>query len=161
MRSDARAITDLFEKVSLGAPEKAVGFVMWRVMHRYIREIDRCLKPLDLTHLQFTTLALAAWMARAGEAPNQSELARFGDIHPMQVSTILKALEHKRMILRTPAADNALAKRVSITGSGLDTLRNALPLVIDVQEKLFGPEGRAGGSLLGLLVRISGETAGE
>jgi len=161
MKSDAEAIADLFEKVSLGAPEKAVGFVMWRVMHRYVREIDRCLKPLDLTHLQFTALALAAWMARTGEASTQSELARFSDIHPMQVSTVPRALEHKRMILRTPAADNALAKRVSITASGLDTLRDALPLVVDVQERLFGPEGRAGGSLLSLLLRISRKTAAE
>lgn len=79
MKDDARAIVDLFETVSLGAPQHAVGFVMWRVMHRYIREVDQVLRPFDLTHLQFTLLTLVAWTARSGEISNQSELARFGD----------------------------------------------------------------------------------
>ena len=116
--------------------------------------MEQALRALDLTHLQFVTLALIAWMARAGDAATQSELAKFGDIHPMQVSKVLKALEQKSMVQRTPAPCNALAKRVAITASGLAALRNALPLVIDVQARLFGEEGRPGGRLLDALVRI-------
>jgi len=41
MSSDTRAIIDLFAAVSLGAPENAVGFVLWRVMHRYQRDTKR------------------------------------------------------------------------------------------------------------------------
>jgi len=100
MDSDARAITQLFETVSLGAPQNAVGFVMWRVVHRYQREVEQALRALDLTHLQFVTLSLVAWMGRGGEAVTQSDLARFGDIHPMQVSNVLKALEQKGMVQR-------------------------------------------------------------
>ena len=154
MKDDIRALVDLFETASLGAPQNAVGFVMWRVMHRYVREVDRVLRPFDLTHLQFTTLMLVAWMARTGQTGNQAELARFGDIHPMQVSNVLRALEGKRLVLRTPAARNALAKVVAITPAGIKTLREALPQVIGVQERLFGAEGRPGGSLLGSLVRV-------
>ncbi len=47
MDSDARAITQLFETVSLGAPQNAVGFVMWRVVHRYQREVEQALRALD------------------------------------------------------------------------------------------------------------------
>ncbi len=154
MKDDARAIVDLFETVSLGAPQHAVGFVMWRVMHRYIREVDQVLRPFDLTHLQFTTLTLVAWMARSGETSNQSELARFGDIHPMQVSNLLKALERKKMVQRAPAPGNALAKYIAITPDGVSAIRKVLPLVIGIQDRLFGAEGRPGGSLLNLLVRI-------
>lgn len=154
---DARTIAEMFEKVSLGAPQNAVGFVMWRVMHRYVREVDQVLKPIDLTHLQFTMLTLVAWIARTGKTANQSELARFGDIHPMQVSNVLKALEQKRMVERTPAPGNALAKQVTITSVGIAAVRSALPLVIEVQERLFGNEGRPDGSLLKLLVQIDEE----
>lgn len=157
METGERAITDMFETISLGSPQNAVGFVMWRVMHRYVREVDQSLKHLDLTHLQFTTLTLVAWMARAGETATQAELARFGDIHPMQVSNVLKALERKSMIERTRSPGNALAKKVAITSSGISAIRSALPLVIEVQEGLFGKEGRPGGSLLNLLVQIEGE----
>src|ERR1700750_596456 len=97
---DAQTIQQLFESVSLGAPENAVGFVLWRVVHRYQREVDRALAPLDLTHLQFTTLTLAAWLARDGAAATQAELARLGDIHPMQVSHMLATLQAKGMVAR-------------------------------------------------------------
>ena len=157
MSSDARVLAEMFETVSLGAPQNAVGFVMWRVMHRYVREVDQVLKPLDLTHLQFTTLTLVAWIARTGHTANQSELARFGDIHPMQVSNVLKVLEQKGMIERTPSPGNALAKQVAITLVGIAAVRSALPPVIEVQERLFGEEGRPGSSLLKLLVRIDQE----
>jgi DNA-binding MarR family transcriptional regulator len=157
MDTDARTITEMFETISLGAPENAVGFVMWRVVHRYIRTVDQALRPLDLTHLQFVTLTLVAWMARTGDEATQSEVARFGAIHPMQVSTLLKALEQKRMVRRTPSPDNALAKRVAVTSTGLTALHAALPLVIEAQAKLFGDAGRPGGRLLQALVSIDRE----
>lgn len=55
---------------------------------------------LDLTHLQFVALALVAWMAREGRPVQQAEIARFGDIHPTQVSKVAGALEQKAMIAR-------------------------------------------------------------
>jgi len=158
VEKDANAITEMFETVSLGSPQNAVGFVLWRVMHRFQREADRVLRPQDLTHLQFTTLTLVAWMGREGHLVTQSELARFGDIHPMQVSNVIKAIEGKAMIARTPAPHNALAKNVSITATGLTALRAALPLMIELQRTMFGDQGAPGGSLLDALVRI--ETAG-
>ena len=154
MSSDSGAIIDLFASVSLGSPQNAVGFVLWRVMHRYQREIDRALAAMDLTHLQFTTLTLVAWLARSGETATQADLARFGDIHPMQVSLMLKALEAKTMIVRTRSAANAVANSVAITPAGLSVLRRALPLAIDVQRRLFGDEGLPGGSLLAALLRV-------
>ena len=154
MNPNARAIKELFATISLGAPQNAVGFVMWRVMHRYQREVEQALRPMDLTHLQFVTLTLVAWMAQDGEAATQSELARFGDIHPMQVSNVVKALEQKRMVRRTPSLGNTLAKQVAMTPTGMTVLREALPLVIAVQGRLFGDQGRPGGSLLDALVRI-------
>lgn len=148
------AIAEMFDTISLGAPHNAVGFVMWRVVHRYQREVEQALRALDLTHLQFVTLALVAWMGRTGDTATQSELAKFGDIHPMQVSKVLQALEQKRMVRRTPAPGNALAKRVAITAGGLTVLRDAIPRVIEVQTRLFGDAGRPGGALLEALVRI-------
>ncbi len=158
MPSDADVLAEIFENVSLGSPQNAIGFVMWRVVHRYVREVDRVLKPLDLTHLQFTTLTLIAWIARDEKSSTQSELARFGDIHPMQISNVLKALEVKGMVERSPAPGNALAKQVAITSVGITAVRNAFPPVIAVQGRLFGERGRPGGALLDLLVQVEQAT---
>ena len=154
MSKNSRAIQDLFKNTSLGAPEKAVGFVLWRLVHRYIREVDRALAPLDLTHLQFTTLAMAAWLGRTGEAVTQVALAREADIQPMQVSHMLKALEEKSLVSRVRHAADTRAKHVQVTAAGLRALRRALPVGIEVQRRLFGEEGRPGGSLLAALQRL-------
>lgn len=156
MSKDTRAIQDLFETTSLGAPERAVGFVLWRVVHRYTREVDRALASLDLTHLQFTTLAMAAWLGRTGEPVTQVALARTADIQPMQVSHMLKMLEDKRLITRVRSVADTRAKHIQVTAAGLKALRRALPVVIDVQRWLFGEEGRPGGSLLTALARLEG-----
>jgi DNA-binding MarR family transcriptional regulator len=161
MRNNTRAIADLFATASLGAPENVVGFVLWRVLHRYLREVDRALAPLDLTHLQFQMLVQAAWLARSGEAVTQAELARFGDIHRMQVSLMIKALEGKGLVARMRSPSDERAKRIEVTAAGLKSLRRALPVVIEVQRRLFGEEGRPGGSLLTALLRLDGSHGAE
>ena len=153
MSNDADAIADLFATASLGGPEKAVGFVMWRVLHRYIREADRALAEFDLTHLQFQTLAMAAWLGRSGESVTQAQLARAGDVAPMQVSHMLKALESKGWVRRVRSTADIRAKNVEITAGGLAVLRRALPVMITVQHDVFGDEGAPGGSLLNALLK--------
>ena len=157
MGNDAHAISELFRTVSLGAPENAIGFVLWRVVNRYMREVDRSLAAagLDLTHLQFETLIQSAWLGRSGEAATQAELARFGGIQPMQVSHMLKTLEAKGLVARPRDPSDIRTKRVEVTASGLDALRRAKPVVIDVQRRLFGEEGAPGGILLDALLRVS------
>ena len=148
------AIADTFEQVSLGSPRNAIGFVMWRVIHRFERELERSLAPLALTHLQFTLLALVAWTEKEGGIASQADLARFGGIHVMQVSNVLKALEQKGMIERSVLPGSARTKTVAITQPGLDVLKAAFPLAIDVQQKMFGDAGLPKGSLLNALARI-------
>ncbi len=161
MSKDKRAIAHLFETASLGAPENAIGFVLWRVVHRYQREIDRALAALDLTHLQFTTLAMAAWLGRVGETVTQSKIARSSDIQPMQVSHMLKTLESKGMIARPRSSADVRANSVQVTAAGLKLLGKALPVVIEVQRRLFGEEGNVGGSLLTALLRLDNKQMRE
>ena len=148
MAIDPHILTDFYARETLGAPENAVGFVLWRVVHRFQREVDRALAPLHLTHLQFTTLAMAGWLCRSGEPVTQADLSRHAEIHAMQVSLMLKALEAKGMVLRSRSASDTRAKRIEITGAGLDALRAAMPIVIIIQRRMFGPDGAPHGALL-------------
>lgn len=132
---------------------------MWRVMHRYERALERALAPLDLTHLQFTILALVAWTEKEGGLASQAELARFGDIAAMQVSNVLKALETKGLIDRARVSGSARTKIVTITPAGLETLGAAFPLAVAVQQQVFGDAGRPRGSLLEALVKLDGSPA--
>ena len=154
MSIDRAELAEMFETASLGSPRHAIGFVLWRVTHRFERELELALRPLDLTHLQFTLLALVAWTQKQGGIPTQAELARAGDIHVMQVSNVLKALERKALISRSVAEGNVTAKSVTLTAEGLERLRAAFPIAIDVQHRLFGDAGRPGGSLLMALIDL-------
>ncbi len=159
MSENAHAVTQLFETVSLGAPENAVGFVLWRVVVRYQRTVDRALAPLDLTNLQFMTLTLAAWLERSAKTVTQSELARYGSIHPMQISHMLKTLEGKGFVSRTRSSNDARSKNIEITEAGLSVLRKALPVVIQAQRNIFGDEGKPNGSFLTALLQLDCERA--
>jgi DNA-binding MarR family transcriptional regulator len=154
---DPKTIKEMFDTASLGAPENAVGFVLWRIVARYQREVDRALAPLNLTNLQFVILALVAWLEQSGEQATQIELSRFGGIHRMQVSQILKVLEKKKFIARERSTSDSRAKRVKLTRRGLNVLRQAFPAVIEVQSRLFGEMGRPAGSFLTVLLRLDRE----
>jgi DNA-binding MarR family transcriptional regulator len=148
MSIDPTELANFFDSETLGAPDRAIGFVLWRIMHRYQRAVDRTLAPLDLTHLQFTTLAMTGWLCRTGKAVTQSELAQRADIHAMQVSLMLRALEGKGLVTRLRSTTDTRAKRVEITSAGLEALRAAMPLVIVIQRQIFGASGEPGGALL-------------
>lgn len=154
MTVDRSDLENMFETASLGSPRNAVGFVLWRVVHRYERELEAALRPLDLTHLQFTLLALTAWAQKRGGLPTQAELARAGAIHVMQVSHVLKALERKALIARSVAQANVTAKNVAVTAAGLERLRAAFPIAMNVQRRLFGEAGMPGGILLTMLADV-------
>jgi DNA-binding MarR family transcriptional regulator len=150
----AAELKEMFEHESLGAPERAIGFVLWRVFHQYQRAIDRALAPLDLTHLQFTVLTLIAWSARSGDVVSQLELSRSSDIHKMQLSNILKTLEQKGWVSRTSSDADTRAKDVELTRTGLTRVRKGLPIAIEVQRNLFGASGMPGGDLLTTLAAL-------
>ena len=78
----------------------------------------------------------------------------------MQVSHMLKALAAKGLVSRPRSRVDVRAKRVRVTAAGVAALRRALPVVIDVQRRLFGPAGEAGGELLTALLGVDAEHAG-
>ena|ERR1700761_4693876 len=155
----SESIRRVFAEKSLGVPENAVGFVIWRIAAGYQREVDRALASDDLTNLQFITLALVAWFGREDTPVTQIELARSARIHPMQVSQTLKTLEAKGMVTRKKSKSDTRAKRVEITKPGLKALSQAFPKVREVQMRLFGAAGLPGGSLLTELLHADAEMA--
>ena len=120
--------------------------------------ITRPMSFTDDAPTSATTLAIAAWLMRE-EAPTQAEIARAAEMHPMQVSLVLKPLEAKGLLRRVSSLRRANAKEVELTVQGLTALRNALPLVIAVQRRMFGDESVGGRNLLDLLLSVEAQDA--
>lgn len=78
------------------------------------------LEPFELTHLQFTTLMLVAWLARLDGSVAQTGLATASEIHPMLVSQMLKILESKGLVSRVRSPSDVRAKLVELTDDGLE-----------------------------------------
>ncbi len=79
----------------------------------------------------------------------------------MQVSKTLKILDRKSLVERRRSRSDTRAKELEMTRSGLKTLRQALPTIIDVQDRLFGKAGNPGGSLLATLLRLEKKQVSE
>ena len=140
-------LTGLFAASGVYKPEDTIGFLLWRVAHRHQREVDRVLAPLDLTHLQFVLLVQTAWLGRLGEPVTQPGLARYGGIHPMQLSSVLKTLEAKDLVVRGYCPGDSRAKQVVLTPAAIDLLGVALPKVTALQAHFFGDDPAFGADL--------------
>lgn len=64
------------------------------------------------------------------------------------------ALEAKGWVQRSRSTTDVRAKHVTVTTGGVDVLRRALPVMIDVQRQVFGDAGAPGGLLLEELLRV-------
>lgn len=143
-KTDLQAI---FKSSNLKQPEDAVGFLLWRVAHHYQREIDRACAEVDLTHLQFVVLVIAAWLGIQSDPVTQTSLATFSGIHKMQISAVLKALEAKEFVERPRGGRDERVKHVRLTTEGVAILYEALPLVDAAQTRFFGSNERIGTDL--------------
>jgi DNA-binding MarR family transcriptional regulator len=137
MPVDAQALAQLFARAPFPHPTDAPGFLLWRVAHRYQRDIDRACAPVDLTHLQFITLLLSGWLGRTGAVVTQAELATTSGIHPMQLSQVLKTLEQKALVTRPRSPADSRRKEVQLTAAGVQALAQAIPLAEAAQRQFF------------------------
>lgn len=140
-------LTDLFAASGVQQPEDSIGFLLWRVAHRHQREVDRVLGSLDLTHLQFVLLVQTAWLSRLGDPVTQPGLARYSSIHPMQLSSVLKILEAKSLVVRCRCPSDSRTKRVTLTPGAIELLGVALPRVTALQAHFFGDDPAFGADL--------------
>ncbi len=154
MISQCQDPTELLALTDVHQPEDSVGFLLWRVAHRYQREIDRACATVDLTHLQFVALTMSAWLGREGEAVTQPDLCRFSSIHPMQLSNVLKALEEKGLLARPRSEADSRKKHVEVTARGNEILARALPLVQAAQSRFFGADAQASEEMQCALKRL-------
>lgn len=99
-------------------PGDSPGFLLWRATLRWQRLMTATLAPLDLTHVQFVLLACTWWLTEEGGAPSQSRLAAQAGIEVKMASDVLRRLEGKGLITRTPSAGDSRANLVRLTPEG-------------------------------------------
>jgi DNA-binding MarR family transcriptional regulator len=120
-------------------PAESPGFLLWHATLRWQRAVTAALAPLDLTHVQFVLLACAWWAGRQGEPPNQLALAGQAGTDVKMTSSVLAALESKRLIVRETDPRDTRAKRVAVTERGAALAPRAIEAVERADAEFFRP----------------------
>jgi DNA-binding MarR family transcriptional regulator len=128
--------------------EESPGFLLWRTALRWQRLVTSALRPFNLTHVQFVLLASTWWLTRvAGETPNQRRLAEHAGTDAMMTSQVVRALEAKDLVTRSPDPKDSRAQCVAVTDEGAELARQAISVVEAVDEQFFSPAGERAGVL--------------
>ncbi len=118
-------------------PEQSPGFLLWQVSTNWRRLIEAALAEIGLTHPQFVLLASLGWLHRNGSSVTQVELARHCRMDITMTSQILRLLEKKRYIERKQQGGNDRSKFPKVTDNGSRLIKQAIPLVEQIDHSFF------------------------
>jgi DNA-binding MarR family transcriptional regulator len=135
-------------------PEDSLGYLLWQTAHGWMRRLNSELLEMDLTHLQMIALGSTAWLTRIGGPPSQARLAKFCAMDPMLISKVVRTLEKKRAIVRTPDPRDTRSKLLSVTDEGTRIILRCIPVIERAYEKFFAPVGENEPQLHETLLRL-------
>ena len=119
-------------------PNDSRGFPRGRVSCRWQRRINTGLRPFDLTHAQFVLLASLTWLVAHSQKPlTQADLASHAKMDVMMVSNVLRKLEEKDLIVRTPHPQDTRAKSLSVTAKGRELAARVVQVVERIDREFF------------------------
>lgn len=117
--------------------DQSPGFLLWQVTNLWQKRQRAALEPLDLTHVQFVLLASLGWLTRTSPAVTQVQLAHHACTDVMMTSEVVRTLEKKGLIQRTPHPIDTRAKCLVLTPLGEDRLQQAIQIVEAVDQSFF------------------------
>jgi DNA-binding MarR family transcriptional regulator len=139
-------------------PEDSPGFMLWRATLRWQRTIAAALRPVALTHVQFVLLASVWWLSDQASSthhlPSQRAVAAHAGVDVMMTSQVLRALERRGLLARTPDPTDARVKRLAVTQDGRRLAEQAISLVEEA-DALFFDHVESPAALLDLLRQLS------
>jgi DNA-binding MarR family transcriptional regulator len=97
---------------------------------RWQRLVNAALRPITMTHTQYLVLSS---LEQAGgehrEDVSQREIARQAGLDEATTSNVIQALEKRGLVSREPPVEDYRSWGVTLTASGVRSLRRAGPLV--------------------------------
>lgn len=115
----------------------STGFLLWQVTTLWQRRIAAALRPHDLTQVQFVLLAGLLWLGMKEELVTQVMLAKHSKMDAMMTSQVLRALEGRGLIVRSPHPHDSRAKVLKLTAAGKSLVSKALPGVDETDAAFF------------------------
>lgn len=132
MRETKRALRSKFVDAA-----DSPGRLLWQVSNAWQGAQRAALRPFGLTHVQFILLASLTWL-HDGSPTTQRKLAEHAHADPMMTSQVLRALEARGLIERSPHPTDSRARALTVTQAGVDLANRANVAVEEVDRSYFG-----------------------
>jgi MarR family transcriptional regulator, temperature-dependent positive regulator of motility len=95
------------------------------------------LKKLDLTYPQFVIITGILWLKRSNEIVNQVKVINFTKMDKSVVSSVLKNLEKRDIVIREVDEKDTRAKKLALSEIGASKLERALSLIQKIDKVFF------------------------
>ncbi|WP_317970708.1 MarR family transcriptional regulator [Paenibacillus sp. CCS19] len=106
------------------------------------KEIRRALEPLELTHPQFVLLFSCKWLnEKQPDGVTQIQLAQHAKVDVNVTSQVLRSLEKRGLIARTPHPSDTRANAITVTKAGDELAVSAVKIVEAVDRSFFASLG--------------------
>ncbi|MBW5447999.1 MarR family transcriptional regulator [Cohnella sp. CFH 77786] len=137
--------------------KQSPGFLLWQVTNLWQREIRRALDPLELTHPQFVLLFSTKWLnERGGDGGvTQVQLAQHAKMDVNVTSQVLRTLEKKGYIKRSPHPRDTRANVITTTPAGSELASRAVQAVEAADRSFFSGIGEGKREFMGVLLQLS------
>ena len=133
------------------------GFLLWQVTNIWQKDIRRALELFELTHPQFVLLFSCQWLNesvdRAGVT--QIQLAQHARVDVNVTSQVLRTLEKKGYVIRSPHPTDTRAKVITMTPSGSELVSRAVQAVEAADRAFFASIGDDRGQLIRLMLQLT------
>jgi MarR family transcriptional regulator, organic hydroperoxide resistance regulator len=130
------------------------GFLLWSATNAWQRSQRAALEPFDLTHVQYVLLATLAAADKKGIS--QAAASAASGVDPMTTSQVLRGLESRDLVARTPHPEDRRAHRVTVTTNGRAVVKKAGPKVDKADAEFFAAAGGDKARVLAALAKIAG-----
>ena len=142
---------------AFGEADQSPGLMLWRVTNKWQATMRSALAPFELTHVQFVLLANLVWLD-SEDPVTQQALAASARTDPMMTSQVVRALEAKGLLTRSPHPHDSRARALVATEVGIALANRAIGAVEASDAQFFdllGTEQAAFVRHLGVLDSIS------
>ena len=133
------------------------GFLLWQVTTVWQRQIRQALEPFRLTHTQFVLLFSCHWLYQKGGSSgvSQVQLAQHTKVDVNVASQVLRSLQKRGLVDRTPHPTDSRANIITATPEGIDLAMRAVRAVEEVDRSFFSVLGNAShDEMLRLMLRL-------
>jgi len=118
-------------------PDEHLGFLLTQVSFLKQRIINAALKEIDITYIQFVILAGVLELGEQEEFISQQTIASKRRLDKAMVSTVVKSLIARKLMLRQPHPADKRAYILSLTAEGETKALRGKEIALEIDKKFF------------------------